>query len=170
MKDSNSNRREEDGIIYLSVMSDGTTGPQWIDRLDGKGFGLAEIAKSVLRMPDFRPTSGVTVEIAILKGMIFDDSARIMKMIRAEADKRKLTKPNAEVACLIRENLTDEEIKEMGLSCVVAMHEPINASCDDPRLLSIGYAGGYGWLGACCGKPAYKCNLETGFAFVIPQE
>src|SRR3989344_110555 len=67
------NWREQDGVIYFSVTSDGTTGPQWIERLEGKGFRLSDYAKSVLRSPDFKPTSGVTTEIAILKGMLFAD-------------------------------------------------------------------------------------------------
>src|SRR3989338_4837086 len=92
--------REEDGVIYFSVTSDGTT------------------------------------EVAVLKGMLFEDNDRITKKIRAEADKRKLSKPNAELACLIREKFTDKEIEAMGLWYIVAMHEPINDSDGDPFLLN----------------------------------
>src|SRR3990167_9358199 len=140
------NWREQDGVIYFSVTSDGTTGPQWIERLEGKGFRLSDYAKSVLRSPDFKPTSGVTTEIAILKGMLFADNDRITKKIRAEADKRKLTKSNAEVACLIRENFSDKEIEALGLWWIVAMHEPIKDSGGGPSLLGAdGYDGGR-WL------------------------
>lgn len=163
------NWREQDGVIYLSVTSDGTTGPQWIERLEGKGFCLSDYAKSVLRSPDFKPTSGVTTEIAILKGMLFEDNDRITKKIRAEADKRKLTKPNAEVACLIRENFSDEEIEAMGLWWIVAMHEPIKDSIGDPRLLDADRYGGGRWLCAYCGKPGSRWGRESGFAFVVSQ-
>jgi hypothetical protein len=163
------NWREQDGVIYLSVTSDGTTGPQWIERLEGKGFRIGDYAKRVLRLPDFKPTSGVTTEIAILKGMLFEDNDRITKKIRAEADKRKLTKPNAEVACLIRENFSDEEIEAMGLWWIVAMHEPIKGSGGDPYLLGADRDGGGRWLSACYDGPDDGWSRGLGFAFVVSQ-
>ncbi|MEI6238554.1 MAG: hypothetical protein WCP15_03415 [bacterium] len=163
------NWREQDGVIYLSVTSDGTTGPQWIERLEGKGFRSSDYAKSVLRSPDFKPTSGVTTEIAILKGMLFEDSNRITKKIRAEADKRKLTTPNAEVACLIRENFSDEDIEAMGMIWIVAMHEPIKDSGGVPDLLSADRGDGGRWLYAYYGEPDCWWNRDCGFAFVVSQ-
>ncbi len=161
--------REQDGVIYLSVTSDGTTGPEWIKRLEGKLFRLSDDAKSVLRSPDFKPTSGVTTEIAILKGMLFEDSNRITKKIRAEADKRKLATPNAEVACLIRENFSDEDIEAMGLIWIVAMHEPIKDFGGDPRLLRACRYGDGRWLRAYYDKPGSRWGREGGFAFVVSQ-
>src|SRR3989338_9939901 len=120
--------REEDGVIYFSVESDGTTGEDWIKRLEGNCFRVGGYAKQPLRTPSFKPTSGMTTEVAVLKGMLFEDQSRITKKIRAEADKRKLGKPNAELACLISEKFTDKEIESMGLWNIVAMHEPINDS------------------------------------------
>jgi len=163
------NWREQDGVIYLSVTSDGTTGPEWIKRLEKKGFRLSDYAKNVLRSPDFKPTHGVITEIAILKGMLFEDNNRITKKIRAEADKRKLTKPNAEVACLIRENFSDEEIEAMGLWWIVVMHEPINVSGGDPGLLCARRSGGGRWLSAYYDEPGGRWSREDGFAFVVSQ-
>ena len=65
---------EKDGVIYFSVTSDGTTGEQWIARLEGKGFRLSGYTKQVLRSPDFKPTSGITTDVAVLKGSLFSDS------------------------------------------------------------------------------------------------
>ena len=161
--------REQDGVIYLSVTSDGTTGPEWIARLEKKGFRVGDYAKSVLCSKDFKPTSGVTTEIAILKGMLFEDSNRITKKIRTEAESRKLTKPNAEVACLIRENFSDEEIEAMGLWWIVAMHEPINDSDGDPLLLSVYRYDDGSWLNTYFGGPDNKWNRDNGFAFVVSQ-
>ena len=161
--------REQDGVIYFSVTSDGTTGEAWIKRLEEKGFRLSDYAKSVLRSPDFKPTSGVTTEIAVLKGMLFEDNDRITKKIRAEADRRNLTKPYAEVACLIREKFTDQEIEAMGLWWVVAMHEPIKDSDGDPDLLLTRRSGGGLWLDAYYGMPVRGWVRDYGFAFVVSQ-
>ncbi|OGM00316.1 hypothetical protein A2480_03480 [Candidatus Uhrbacteria bacterium RIFOXYC2_FULL_47_19] len=161
--------REEDGVIYFSVTSDGTTGEDWITRLESKGFCVGDNAKQVLRSPDFKPTSGVTTEVAVLKGMLFEDNDRITKKIRAEADKRKFSKSNAELACLIREKFTDKEIEAMGLWYIVAMHEPINDSDGGPDLLRADRGRDGRWLRACYGRPDYRWNRDSGFAFAVSQ-
>ncbi|MEK7606653.1 MAG: hypothetical protein AAB444_00415, partial [Patescibacteria group bacterium] len=78
--------REEDGVIYFSVTSDGTTGEDWIKRLEGNSFHIEDYAKQVLRSPDFKPTNGVTTEVAVLKCRLFEDNDRITKKIRAYAE------------------------------------------------------------------------------------
>src|SRR3989344_746561 len=143
------NWREENGVIYLSVTSNGMSGEQWIEHLEKLGFGLSDYTKSVLRSLDFKPTKGVTYEIAILKDMLFGDNDRITSNIRDLATRRKLIKPNAEVACLIRENFSDEDIEAMGLWGIVTMHEPIKDSDGVPFLLYSYRGGGGRWLGAC---------------------
>ncbi len=167
MSDKFTRWREQDGVIYFSVMSDGTTGPQWIERLEKLSFRVRDYAKSVLRSPDFKPTNGMTYKIAILKGMLFEDNDLVTKNIRAEADRRNLTKPNAEVACLIRENFSDEEIEAMSLWWIIAMHEPIRDSGGVPRLLSASRGGGGRWLRVCFGGPGFGWGRVVGFAFVV---
>lgn len=163
------NWRKQDGVIYLTLISNGMTGEEWIEHLEKLGFRLSDYAKSVLRSPKFKPTKGVKYEIAILKGTLFEDNDRITKKIRVEADKRKLITPNAEVACLIRENFSDEEIEAMGLTWIVAMHEPINDSDGDPGLLRANRGDGGCWLGACYDSPDRRWRREGGFAFVVSQ-
>ena len=123
---------EKDGVIRFSVTSDGITGEEWISRLESKSFRVSDYAKSVLSSKGFKPTSGITYEIAVLKGEIFSDNDRITKNIRKEAKNRKLSDPNAEVACLAREKFSDKELEAMGLYWIVAMHEPIKDSDGDP--------------------------------------
>ena len=160
---------EKNGVIYFSVTPDGTTGEGWITRLESMGG----YAKQVLRSPDFKPTSGVTTEVAVLKGMLFKDNDRTPKKIRAYAeafrtsDKRKLLEPNAELACLICEKFTEKEIEAMGLWYIVAMHEPINDSDGDPLLLCASRGDAGRWLYACHGRPAYKLRRDSGSAFAV---
>src|SRR3990167_7459209 len=161
--------RDEDGVIYFSVTSDGTTGEDWIKRLEGNGFRVGDYAKQVLRSPDFKPTNGVTTEVAVLPGLLFEDNDRITKKIRAEADKRKLGMPEPELACLIREKFTDKEIEVMGLWYIVAMHEPINDSDGDPFLLYADRDGVGRWLDACRGGPDDRWYRVNGFAFAVSQ-
>jgi len=160
---------EKDGVIRFSVTSDGTTGEEWISRLEGKSFRVGDYAKSVLRSRSFKPTSGITYEIAVLKGEFFSDSDRITKTIRKEAKNRKFSTPNAEVACLIREKLSDKELEAMGLYWIVTMHEPIKDSVGDPLLLGADRGGDGSWLGTYYGNPGGRWGRSGGFAFVVSQ-
>jgi len=162
--------RERDGVIDLGIVtSDGTTGPQWIKRLEKKGFRLSKWAKDVLNSPDFKSTNGVITEVVVLKGMLWSDNDRTTKNIRVEAERKGLEKLNAEVACLIREKFSDEEIEAMGLLWIVAMHEPIKDSGGDPCLLDAGRSGGGPWLGAAYDGSDGRWCSAFGFAFARPQ-
>lgn len=160
---------EKDSVIRFSVTSDGTTGEEWIARLESKGFRVGDYAKSVLRSKNFKPTDGIIYEITVLKGELFSDSDRITKTIRKEAKNRKLSTPNAEVACLIREKFSDKELEAMGLYLIVTMHEPIKDSDGGPFLL-IAYRGDRGsWLCTRYGNPVNEWRRGSGFAFVVSQ-
>ena len=160
---------EKDGVIRFSVISDGTTGEQWIPRLEGKGFRVGDYAKSILRSRSFKPTSNITYEIAVLKGEIFSDNELITKNIRKDAKNRQFTTPNAEVACLIREKFSYKELEAMGLYWIATMHEPIKDSGGDPLLLSAYRNGDGSWLNTSYGFPAHKWYRSGGFAFVVSQ-
>jgi len=166
--------REQDGVIYMTVTSNGRTGPQWIKYLKGKGIVIGDYAKSVLHSKDFKPTRGVTYEIAILKSGLFAEKDCISCKIRFGAEggiftkSRKLHTPNAEIACLIREVVSDKMLEDMCLWRIVAMHEPIKDCNDNLRLISVVGTGVSRGLSAVPGNPDSKWNYrEDGFAFVF---
>ena len=161
--------RDADGVIYFTVVSNGKTGEEWIVHLNGKGLPVGSYAQSVLRHKNFKPTKAGTVhQIGVLPGKLFSDNDRITKNIRGNAKKRKMTDPHAEVACLIRDMFSDEEIKEMGLDWIITMHEPIPDSDGDPGVLGARRFLGYG-LDACDGDPDDRWYCGDGFAFSVPQ-
>ncbi len=163
--------REEDGVIYFSVISDGTSGVDWITRLESKGFRVTGLAKDALCSSAFKPTNGVVTEVAVLKGGPCEDKSRTPWSFRAEADRRKLIAPNAELACLVREKFADEELKAMGLTFICAMHQPINIYHDGcPRLLDVSRYGPGRELNATDAEPfGGLWNRDVGCAFVVPK-
>jgi len=161
--------REENGIIYFSVTSDGATGEEWITRLESKYFGVSDYAKSILRSKDFKSTRGITTEIAVIPGLLFEDNDRTTKNIRAYAKKRQLLDPNAEVACLIREKFSDKEIKVMGLWWIAVMHKPIKDSGGVLKLLGVGRSViGY-WLSTDHDYSDHRWDRDYGLAFLSSQ-
>lgn len=161
--------RKENGVIYFKVTSDGTTGEKWFARLLAKGFKVGDYTKSLLLSEYFRPTSGVTTEIAILTGSLFTDHNRVTKKIRQEASKREFTKPNPEIACLTLEMFSSVELKAVGLSWITSMHEPIKDSDGGFGLLSAGRYDEGSCLSAYYGNPGCVWNRDDGFAFAVSQ-
>jgi hypothetical protein len=157
--------QKKDGVIYLSVTSDGTTGSEWIDRLRKKGFLIGDYARSVLCSKKFKPTTGVTTEIAILEGELFNDSDRTTKKINVEAKRRKLKNIRVEAACLISENFSVEELKAMDISWIVFMHKLINNPDGDPSLLVADHGSRISHLFLGCETPGGKFVRSCGFAF-----
>lgn len=127
---------ERDGVIYFDVTSDMTTGLQWIERLERKGCKISDKVRAILSSRVFKPTAGVKYRIAILKGMLWNDSDRIAKNIYAKAEKRKLVEiSNVEVVCLIRERFSDKEIKSMGLWWIEVVFNPEYLTKDNGQLM-----------------------------------
>ena len=157
---------EHEGVINFWVKSDGATGKEWITRLEEKGFDIPKWTKEVLLSPDFKPTKDVETEVAVLKGVMFYDNDRNMEKIRAEAESRTLGKPNAEVACLIREKFSDEEIEAMGLWAIFIMHEPIKDSAGELLTLAVERRAGGNSLAGYTDKPGQMREKGEGFAFV----
>ncbi len=118
---------ESEGIVTYSVISDGTTPLDWHNRLK-KNFQVGFNAKLALSDPlteSFMPTNGTKRTLVILKGKLFRKKDRTFEKIKEFAASRNMITPHAEVSCLLREKLTNDEIKAMGLRTIIVMHEPI---------------------------------------------
>ena len=58
-----------DTAICFDITSDGTSGEEWIERLEDKGDFVDGYGKCLLRSRDFKPTSGVTSRVCVLRGV-----------------------------------------------------------------------------------------------------
>ncbi len=159
--------REHEGVVYFSVTSDGTTGTEWIARLEKKGLLVGDYAKQVLLSSDFKPTTGLTIEVGVLKGILFKKRQCLIENISKVAFDRNFKIPHAEIACLIREKFTDDDMQAMGFVWIVTMHEPIKDSVDDWSLLISGRLNEGDWLSTCFEDINQNIPFDGGFAFVV---
>jgi hypothetical protein len=158
-----------DGTVEFTVKSDGTTGSGWITKLEGAGHKLGKYAKQLLLSTDFKPTKGIVTKIVVLPGRLWSDNERSSRNTRTEATNRALVSPNAEVACLMRMMFSNEDIRQMGLRWLIAMHEPIKDTDGDPLLLGTDDDEGVSWLGAFWGRLDAQWRGLHGFAFAVSQ-
>jgi hypothetical protein len=150
-------------VFILEVVTDGESG-EAVARSERVG----SIAQTLVLSGDYRPSAGGQKRrIAILPGVLFSDADRITQKIRAEADRRRLGEPNAEVSRLIQKYLASEDLEEMGLARIVPMHQPIKDSGGAPGVLGVPRSVDGLWLGACYADPDGRWHRGAGFAFVV---
>lgn len=160
---------DDEGNIHFTLISNGFTREQWEQHLERRGWRIGSWARNVLRRASEAPTNGVTYNIVVRPGKNISDSDRITKKIRAAADKKGWVKPHWEVACLIRDTFTDEQLAQMDLWYIVTMHEHINDSGGVARVLCAGRLDSGRWLRAYVGNPDRRWGRGYGFAFVLSQ-
>lgn len=159
------NWRVEDGIIRFVVTSRGMTGGEWIKRFEDKGFFIGRHVEHVLCSSDFKPTSGVTTEVAVFKSDFWYDSDLVTSKIRDKVLDLGFSTPDLEVACLICEAFSQEEIEAMGLWWIIIMHEPVRDSDGALILLNASFDNSGRQLGTRLWQPYLRWDRICSFAF-----
>jgi len=114
---------QKGNVRFTLPVTVGTTGPQWIIRLKKKGFQISKWAENILSSPGFKPTFGIVnnVSVCFVRGPV-------TRVDKVEADTKILSVLNAEVACLILDSFSREDILAMGFTSIWVMHEEIDDS------------------------------------------
>jgi len=160
---------DAEGNIHFTVTSNGMSPQQWVRHLKRRGFRLSDWARNVLCYATEDPTKDVTYHVVVRPGGNLAASDRVVCRIREHAKNQGWQTPHWEVACLIRDTFSDQEIQKMGLWWIVAMHEPIIDFEGNPRLLHSDRSGDGRWLDVGYGKPGDEWDAFGGFVFVVPQ-
>lgn len=136
------------------------------ENLKKQGKYFSPWAQEIISKISF--TEGISYEVAIITASEMGNEYFTTKEIRDEALKRGYITPPAELALLLREKLSDEEIKTMNISWLVTLHEPIKDSDGDPRVLGSRVDDRFCVL-ACRGSAGRGWYRGHGFAFLAPQ-
>jgi len=116
--------REKDGVVYFSVTSSGTTGPEWVKKIENRGSNFNVSIKKFLLSSDFKPTYGQQTGVGILRNDVIDPELITADSICTAGRNRGLWSPRPELALLIWEALLIRDFEAMKLSSVLVMHEP----------------------------------------------
>ena len=155
-----------DGSIITSVNTDGTSGEEWTYRLEANGIEVSDNAKIILKSPNFQSTQDQKTTIQIIKAINFRGLLTIFN-IRQKAKREYLKSLKPETACLLREMLSNSDIKNMGLERIIIMHHPFKPR-GLPVLLCLDSNGYARKLSA---ESIHTIWTKTdGFAFMVPPE
>ena len=105
----------------ISVTSHGVTGSQWIRRFETGEVFVDSSAKKKLSSPDFVPTKSVTTRIVLLRAKTLGGEKLTPEVARAVEKHFGLATLTPEIACLIKQKMTDDDFAAKGLNSIIAI-------------------------------------------------
>lgn len=137
----------------------GMGGIEWIARLEFGGYSVGDYPKSMMAKFWPAPTGNLFTKV-----VIFPSTDNSFEEVCTSAISQGLKQPHPEVACLLREILNEGDIRAMGFSEIVVMHNPIKDRYGDHEVLVVDMSRGSRALTA---RPVRGLELEYyhGVAF-----
>lgn len=155
----------------LHLTASGRTGKQWVKHLEKNKYRINSYAKDLILSDEFaaaRAEKGTEYEIAVVPGKDMYENSATTASIKEKAATKGWTLPTPEIALLMREALSDEEIEALGVWYVATLHDPTKDAVGDPSVLcSDRLVGGRG-VDACWDRPGGRWDTRGAFAFVVP--
>jgi len=149
----------------------GLSGPQWIKRLEKKGYKISDYAKYIILSVDFKKArlkKGIEVNVNFVTVRDLGKERATTQEIKDYARTQGYEIPTPEIALLLREAVSDEDIEALGGWYVAALHEPIKDSDGDPNVLFADRDGEGRWVNAGWDRPDGDWDAGGAFAFVVP--
>lgn len=151
---------EDEYATCLTVTSDGTSGPEWVRRLQKRFRKVDPDVRKVLRSGTLIPTVGVTYKIVVMKGTRWLNGYLTIEVVRHLITNKSLKEPNLEAACLVL-----EKFHSLGLFRMMIMHEPIETTSSFPTFLEAWRNGNR--LNTSMTYNNMNDSLDRGYAFVF---
>jgi hypothetical protein len=144
---------------YLhSRRGNASTGEDFIELLDHNEYHLDPWAIDVLLKPEFDRSSAGQFQVTALSKAFGRKHPKYLDV-------------SAKAAPLLRMNISDEEMRQLGVALLFVMHSPILDSRGDPRILAL-WSGGRGKglvaLPAHETKP-YDAGTGQAYAYLEPK-
>lgn len=157
----------------IILTATGLTGKEWIERIEKGEYKISTYAKDLLLSEDFNKNiskKGAEFNVCIVPQIELGLGKYVStKEIKEYAEKKGWSVPTPEIACLVREAVSDKEMEDMGVWYIAALHEPIKDSDGDPRVL-FAYRDDDGRrLGTFWGDPDDQWGTGGAFPFLVPQ-
>ncbi|BFD25164.1 MAG: hypothetical protein JST_000488 [Candidatus Parcubacteria bacterium] len=140
----------------------------WIDRLEKNGYGLSSTARDIFIAARNEESSSELMGITILK----NKKGRLAE-IREEAKARGLLSATVEVAALLRERISDHDLRDMKLDRLIIMHSAYVDRYGVRHLLCIRrdvHSFAYKTIGTFIEKEEVSIfSKRTGYVFLSPE-
>ncbi|MCM2339200.1 MAG: hypothetical protein NDI62_01960 [Burkholderiales bacterium] len=160
--------------VFFRVTFKVLEGKEWVDSLKKRDIGVGESAYDLLvpkKLFSTEGKKGIKSKIILLRGSQLcgvGNKISVWKIL-VGASKRGLIHPNPEIACLICQNFTSKDIRQMGFDVVYIMHSSIVDSEEDRMRFVVNAHGEDLFLNASMEKEWTQRTDKIGFAFEVPE-
>ena len=154
----------------LKVKTTGLTGKKWLTRMEQGKYKVSSCAKDILLSKEFdsmRLKKGVEQEVAFVSVKDLGKEYATTQEIKDYAKSKGYGMPTPELALLLRESISDEEIKALGVWYVAVLHEPIKDSGGNTGVLRSYRDADGRWLDAYWGRPDDRWSTGGASAFPV---
>jgi hypothetical protein len=167
--------RNEHGHVIIEIEGLDLTGAQEVERLLAADYRMDDWAKSCLTSKkadsydkNHRLEAGKKYKIVLMPATVIStDSERTTDNLRKKAIEFGYQKPLAGIVPRIRESVSDEQMKDIDVWYIAALHDPIKDS-DGERLVLFALRDGDGrGLETNFGKPGHTWRGFGCFAFLL---
>ncbi len=162
--------------ITFTVVGTGLSGAEWLARLEAGGHKVSDWARDILSRPDYdashRLEAGKVYTLALVRGSeISKVSNRTTSALQAigvrDYGPQAVVGLKGELALLICEKFTNEELKKMGLEYIAVLHTPLVVSNGNPSVLSVNRDDGDSWVSASYGYSRNRWYDEGAFPVLV---
>jgi hypothetical protein len=164
--------KNQNGHYVVTITGRALTGTEEVARLESAGFRVDDYARQILTNGDYdnnhRLEAGKQYQVVLVPGKEIT-GFRTTKKLKDYAAKFGYVVPKAGFVSLIRETISDEKMKEMGIWYIAALHEPIKDVDGTPSVLGSDRNGDGRLINAHWDIPAYEWfGDDAAFAFLVP--
>lgn len=167
--------RNEHGHYIFELKGAERTGAAEIEWLIDAGYRISDFAKLCLASTKqdgydavHRLVEGQWYKIALMPNAVIKrDRYRTTANLRQKGSMFGYQQPLAGIIPRIREEVSDDRMKELGLRFITALHEPITDSFGEPHLLYSGRNVEGPLLGAGFGSPDLHWRDGATSAFLV---
>ncbi len=160
---------DSEGNTHFTVTSNGMTHEEWEQNFARRSRPVSQFGRQVLHRVSAPTRAGTAHKVVVRPAWLFREDERYMENVYRWANERSWASSHWEVACLILNGFTDEQLRQMGLGAICTVHSPINDDCGEQRILSTRHndSGKYE-LGAYTVYDLSPLDTRFGFAFEAP--
>lgn len=129
---------QKNNVIYLTIFTRGVFQGKWPEVLAVKNVLIGDSAKEMIFSSQFVHTSNRMINLVILKdGNFGQQSCVSINDVRRQMSCRNFSVPGMEVACYLCEIIKIKDLRKMGLSSLLIMHDDYMDRTEHTEILHI---------------------------------
>lgn len=154
--------KEEEAVFIAINNGKKMTGREWLRGMKGRRTGVCTKAKRILRSLEEPVGVNTDKTLVLFRASYLRGDERVTNKIYTEILRLGWRQTSPGAVCFLEENLSDQELHDMGFWWLIGIHKPIVFK-GDQYLLSFGRSDLHRSFNVCHFRPDHKWRSDIGF-------